>query len=86
MDKLLKKLFYKYTKDTMKRETCLIQVSFDSTHSTILQCMGLRDRVTLNFNGKMSTATAVLAIEEEFDIILHRGLLYKLQELEFSTN
>jgi hypothetical protein len=55
-------------------------------HSTTLQCTGLADHVTLNFNSKMSTAAVFLDIEKAFDTTWHSGLLYKLSELEFSTS
>jgi retron-type reverse transcriptase len=43
------------------------------------------DHVTLNFNNKMSTAAVFLDIEKAFDSTWHRGLLYKLSEINFTT-
>jgi hypothetical protein len=46
----------------------------------------MADRITLNFNNKMSTAAVFLDIEKAFDKIWHSGLLYKWSELAFSTS
>jgi retron-type reverse transcriptase len=48
--------------------------------------MRLTDHVTLNFNNNMSTAAVFLDIEKAFDTTWHSGLLYKLSNMEFSTN
>jgi hypothetical protein len=48
--------------------------------------MRLADHVALNFNNKMSTAAVFLDIEKAFDTTWHPGLLYKISELNFSTN
>jgi hypothetical protein len=48
--------------------------------------MRLADHVTLNFNNNMQTAAVFLDIEKAFVTIWYFGLLYKLSEIEFSTN
>jgi hypothetical protein len=48
--------------------------------------MWLTDHVTLNFNNKLSMTAVFLDIEKASDITWHFGLLYKLSNLEFSTN
>jgi hypothetical protein len=60
-----------------------IHFDFPVHHSTTLQCMKLRDHVTLNFNNNVSTAAAFFNIKKSFDTTGHPGLLYKLSELEF---
>jgi hypothetical protein len=62
------------------------QFGFRARHSMTLQCMGLTDHVTLNFNSKSSTAAVFLDIEKAFDTTWHPGLIYKLSKLEFSTS
>jgi hypothetical protein len=62
------------------------QFGFLECHSTTLQCMRLADRVTLNFNNKMSAAAVFLDIEKAFDTAWHHGLLYKLSQLEVSIS
>jgi hypothetical protein len=47
--------------------------------------MRLTDRVTLNFNNKLSTAVLLLDIERAVYTTWYTGLLYKLSKLEFST-
>jgi hypothetical protein len=53
------------------------QFGFLARHSTTLQCMGLTDHVTLNFNN-VSTVAVFLDIEKAFDKAWHLGLLCKL--------
>jgi hypothetical protein len=48
--------------------------------------MRLADHVTLLFNNKISMAAVSLDIEKAFDTTWHRGLLYKLTKIEFSTS
>jgi hypothetical protein len=62
------------------------QFCFRAHHSTTLQCMRLKDRVTLNFNSNMSMAAVYLDIEDAFETIWHLGLLYKLSTLKSSIN
>jgi hypothetical protein len=62
------------------------QFGFRVDHNTKLQCMRLEDYIILNFNNNMPTAAVFLDIEKAFDTTWHFGLLYKLSELEFSTN
>jgi hypothetical protein len=61
------------------------QFGFRARHSTALQCMRLKDHVTLNFNNKMSMAAVFFDIKKAFDTTWHSGLLYKLSKFEFST-
>jgi hypothetical protein len=51
-----------------------------------LQCMRLKEYVTLNVNNNISMAAVFLDIEKAFDTIWHSGLLCKLSKLEFSTS
>jgi hypothetical protein len=64
----------------------LSQLGFRTNHSTVIQCVRLKDHVTLNFNNNMSTPAVFLDIEEAFDILWHPGLLYKLSTMDFSPN
>jgi hypothetical protein len=60
------------------------QFGFRARHSTTFQYMKLSDRVTLNFNNNMSTASVFSDNEKAFDKTWYLGLLYKLSELKFS--
>jgi hypothetical protein len=51
-----------------------------------LQCMGLVDYVTQNFNNDMWSAAVFLDIGKALDTTWHSGLLYKLSGLEFSKS
>jgi hypothetical protein len=51
------------------------QFGFHTYHSMTLQCIRLKDHVTLNFNNSMSVAAVFLAIKNAFDITWHPGLL-----------
>jgi hypothetical protein len=62
------------------------QFGFRARHSTTLQCMRLRDHVTLNVNNNMSTAAVFLDIEKAFDTTWHPGLLYTLSKMHFPTS
>jgi hypothetical protein len=48
--------------------------------------MRLADDVTPNYNNNISTAAVFLDIKKAFNTTWHFGLLYKMSELEFSTN
>jgi retron-type reverse transcriptase len=82
MGKRFEKVILKIIKRHIEGRNLLYarQFGFRVHHSTILQCM------TLNFNNKMSKAVVFLDIEKAFDTIWHRGLLYTLSKLEFSTS
>jgi hypothetical protein len=43
------------------------QFGFRARHNTTLQCMRLRDHVTLNFKNNVSKAAVFLDIEKAFD-------------------
>jgi hypothetical protein len=62
------------------------QFDFQADHSMTLQCMRLADPVTPNFNNNIWKAAVFLDIEKAFNTTWHLGLLYKMSELEFSTN
>jgi hypothetical protein len=59
------------------------QFGFCAQHSTTLQCMRLKDHVTLIFNNNMSAAVVPLDYEKAFDTTCHPGLLYKLYKINF---
>jgi hypothetical protein len=54
------------------------QSDFRADHSMILQCMRLKDHITLNFNNNTSMTAVFLDIMKAFDTTWHSGLLYKL--------
>jgi hypothetical protein len=74
------KVFEKVILEIVKRhieEKILLngsQFGFCARHSTTLQCIGLVDNVTLNFNNYMSTAVVFLDIEKAF-LTLHGTLV-----------
>jgi hypothetical protein len=78
-EKVILKIFQKHAEERG-------QFGFRACYSTTLHCMRLTDRVTLNFNNKMSTAAMFLYIEKAFVTTWHSGLLYKLSKLEYSTS
>jgi hypothetical protein len=86
--KLFEKVILKFVQKHIEERGLLNanQFGFCACHNTTLQCMRITDHVTLNFNNKMSTAAVFLDIEKASDTTWHYGLLYKLSELEFSTN
>jgi hypothetical protein len=53
------------------------------SHCTTLQCMRLKDHVTLNSNNNMSTSAVFLDNEKACDTMWHPGLLYKISKLAF---
>jgi hypothetical protein len=83
-EKVILKIVQRHTEERGLLNACWF--GFCACHSTTLQCMWLMDHVALNFNNNISTAAVFLDIKKAFDTIWHPGLLYKLSELEFSTN
>jgi hypothetical protein len=85
------KLFKKVTLKIVQRHTeerGLFNTShfdFCAHYSMTLQCMGLMDHVTLNFNN-MSIAAVFLDTGKDIDTTWHLGLLHKLLELKFSIS
>jgi hypothetical protein len=58
------------------------QIGFRARHSTILQCVRIKEHLTLNFYNNMSMAAVFWDIEKTFDTTWHAGLLCNLSELE----
>jgi hypothetical protein len=54
--------------------------------TTVKQCMGYMDHVTLNLKNNISMAAVFLHIEYAIARTWHIGLLYKLSKLKFSTS
>jgi hypothetical protein len=83
--KLLEKVILKIVQRHIEEKGLLnaSQFGFRACHSTTLQCMRLKDHVTLNFNENMSTAAVFLDTEKIFDTIWHLDLLYKLCTLQY---
>jgi len=59
------------------------QFGFHARHSTTLQCMRLKNHVTLNFDNSMSTVVVFLDIEKAFDTTWHPGLFHLLPNVRF---
>jgi hypothetical protein len=79
--KIILKIVQKHTEK--RRLLNASQFGFCACHSMTLQCMGLLDHTTLNFNNKMSMTTVFLVFKKAFDTTWQSGLLYKLSKLKF---
>jgi hypothetical protein len=88
MGKLFENVFLKMLKRHMENKGVLkaSQFGFRALHRKTLQCVKLTDHVTLNFNNKMATTAVFSDVEKAFDMAWQPVLLYKLSNLEFSTN
>jgi len=82
IDKLLEKAIPKGEKNLLHAG----QFSFCARHSAKLQCLRLKDHVTLHFSNSMSTTAVFLDINKAFDTTWHSILLYKLFNLQLSTS
>jgi hypothetical protein len=55
------------------------QFGFRANHSTIQQCHRIVNKIKENIEGKKECTSVFLDIEQSFDKVWHKGLLYKLK-------
>ncbi|KAL4148923.1 hypothetical protein QTP88_003061 [Uroleucon formosanum] len=61
------------------------QFAFRPKHSTTQQLTKLTHQLSQNFNNNIKTASIFLDVEKAFDRVWHAGLLFKLSQLNIST-
>jgi hypothetical protein len=55
------------------------QFGFRAKHSTIQQCHRIVNKIKESIEGKKVCTSVFLDVQQAFDKVLHKGLLYKLK-------
>ena len=85
ISKIYERIILSHLQTNLRNKIRPEQFAFRPEHSTTLQLTKLTHQLSQNFNDNVNTASIFLDVEKAFDRVWHVGLLYKLSQLNIST-